>query len=86
MVNFKIYDVTTWLTNNCNTHIAQYLTKERQSDNEIWSVNRTSREIFRFKNHIENEAERPVPELILFLKKALYEVKASGLQVSFDIF
>ena len=26
-VNFKIYDVTAWLTNNCNTHIAQYLEK-----------------------------------------------------------
>ena len=26
-VNFKIHDVTTWLTNNYNTHIAQYLTK-----------------------------------------------------------
>ena len=26
-VNFKIYDVTTWLTNNCNTHIDQYLKK-----------------------------------------------------------
>ena len=26
-VNFKIQDVTTWLTNNCNAHIAQYLTK-----------------------------------------------------------
>ena len=25
--NFKIYDVTTWLTNNYNTHIIQYLTK-----------------------------------------------------------
>ena len=25
-VNFKIYDVTSWLTNNYNTHIAQYLT------------------------------------------------------------
>ena len=24
-VNFKFYDVTVWLTNNCNTHIAQYL-------------------------------------------------------------
>ena len=23
-VNFKFYDVTAWLTNNCNTHIAQY--------------------------------------------------------------
>ena len=26
-VNFKIYDITAWLTNNCNTHIAQYLKK-----------------------------------------------------------
>ena len=26
-VNFKFYDVTAWLANNCNTHIAQYLEK-----------------------------------------------------------
>ena len=26
-VNFQIFDVTTWLTNDYNTHIAQYLTK-----------------------------------------------------------
>ena len=26
-VNFKIYYITAWLTNNCNTHIAQYLKK-----------------------------------------------------------
>ena len=26
-VNFKFYDVTAWLTSNCNTHIAQYLEK-----------------------------------------------------------
>ena len=40
MVNFKFYDVTAWLTNNRNTHIAQYFENYRQSDNEIWSVNR----------------------------------------------
>ena len=39
-VNFKIYDITTWETNNCNTHITQYLKKEKQSDNEIESANR----------------------------------------------
>ena len=27
MVNFKIYDVTDWKTNNNNTHNAQYLKK-----------------------------------------------------------
>ena len=58
MVNFKIHDVTTWLTNNCNTHIAQYLTKERQPDNETWSIIKIyiTREIFFFKNYTENEA------------------------------
>ena len=39
-VNFKIYDVTTWFTNNFNTYIVQYLEKERETDNEIWSVNK----------------------------------------------
>ena len=39
-VNFKIYDATNWLTNNYNTHTAQYLTKLREADNEIWSDNR----------------------------------------------
>ena len=30
--------------NNCNRHIAQYLNKLRQSDDEIWSVNRIEHE------------------------------------------
>ena len=34
-VNFRIYDVTARLTNNHNTHIAQYLNKLRQSDNKF---------------------------------------------------
>ena len=29
-VNFKFYDVTDWLTNNCNTHIAQPLPKLKE--------------------------------------------------------
>ena len=28
-VNFKIYGVTTWLTNNCNTHIAWYISRSK---------------------------------------------------------
>ena len=39
-VNLKIYDVTTWLANNCITRIAQFLPKYSQPDNEIWSVDR----------------------------------------------
>ena len=39
-VNFKFYDGTAWLTNNCNTHIVQYLEMKRKLNNEIWSVNK----------------------------------------------
>ena len=41
---------------------------------------------FFFKNHAENEAGRLVPELFIFLKKALYEVKTSAVQLSFNYF
>ena len=34
-VSFKIHDVRNWLTSNCNTHIAQYLTKK---DNQTMKV------------------------------------------------
>ena len=30
--------------NNCETHVAQYLTKTKQPDNETWSVNRLKQE------------------------------------------
>ena len=33
------FDFTAWLTKNYNTH-----TNQRQPDNDIWSVNRTSQE------------------------------------------
>ena len=39
-----------------------------------------------FKNHAENEAGGLVPDLFLFFKKALYEVKASGMQLNFNMF
>ena len=34
-INLTIFDVTTRLTNNHNTHIAQYIMKYMQLDNEI---------------------------------------------------
>ena len=43
-VSFKIFDITAWLANNYNTYIAQYLTKYRQADIEIWSSNRISQQ------------------------------------------
>ena len=67
-----MYDITAWLTKNYNTHTAQYLMNQRQPDNEIWSVNRTTQEIFFFKYYTENEAGKLVPGCFLFFKKALY--------------
>ena len=38
-----------------------------------------------FKNHAENQPGTLVPDQFLFLKKVLYDLKASGLQLSFII-
>ena len=43
------------------------------------------RKTFFFKNHAENEAERLVLGHFQFFKKDVYEVKASDLQLSFNI-
>ena len=42
--------------------------------------------IFFFKNHAENDSGRLVPDLFSFLEKALDEVKANGLKLSFSKF
>ena len=39
-VKLKIYNVTTWIKNNYNTHIAMSQEVKRQSDDEIWLVNK----------------------------------------------
>ena len=38
------------------------------------------------KLRAENEAGRLVPDLFLFFKRALYELKESSIQLSFNIF
>ena len=42
-INFIIYDYTTLLTNNYNTHLVKYLTKKRGPGSEIWSKNFSSK-------------------------------------------
>ena len=44
------------------------------------------RDIFFFKSYSENEAGKLVPGRFLFFRKALYQVKASGLQLDFITF
>ena len=41
MINFKMYIVTNWRDNNNYTHIAQYSKEQRQTDNEVWLINKT---------------------------------------------
>ena len=55
----------------------------RSKNNQLMEYNKKN--IF-FKNHTQNEAGRTVSDLFLFLEKALYEVKTSGLQPSFIIY
>ena len=45
-----------------------------------------TKEIIFFKNCADNEAGRLVPDPFLFFKKAYYELSASGLQLSLNIF
>ena len=49
-------------------------------------IENNKRNIFLKKNHAENEAGSLVPHLLLFFEIALYEVKAGGLQLTFNIF
>ena len=58
--------------------------------NEIWLVNMrdiiSTREYYSLKIMQEKKAEETSFRLILFFKKALYEVEASGLHLSFSMF
>ena len=77
-VNFTFYHTATWLKNNYNLNIFC---------NISWSNGNQSF----VKNYAENEVGRLVPKLSLFFfffkkKEALCEVKASFLQLSFNIF
>ena len=51
-INFKIYDVTAWLTNNCNTHIYQYLkSKSNQATKFVQLIECYTRNIFLGKSY-----------------------------------
>ena len=82
-VKFKIYDVTTWLTNNYKTHITQYLTKQRQPDNEFGHVIEYNKiNIFLRKTCRQSGRETSSRRLFCFLKKALHEVHFDSPQLS----
>ena len=83
-VNFKFHDITTWLK-TITIYILSNIS--RIKGNQIMKIGQLidiPRKTFFFKNHAENEAGRLVSDLLLF-KKGLYEVKASRLQLHFNI-
>ena len=80
-VSFKIYDMTAWLKNNYNAYISQYFTKQRKLTMRFGLLTEHYKRNVFFKNHVENEAD-----LFLFSKKALYDVKANGLQLISNTF
>ena len=57
----------------------------RSKSHQAMKIGQVTIRIFFFKNHAENEEARLVSRPLFFFKKALYEVKASGLQLSFNI-
>ena len=83
-VKFKIYEVN--LVNKQLKYTYSNISRSKSSQamkfGQVIEYNKTD---FFFKKHAENEAERLVPDLLLFFRKALYEVEASVLQLSFNI-
>ena len=53
-----------------NRHIAKYLKKQRQPDNETWSIMEYNMRNIFSKNYAENEAGEVAPDLFLFLQIA----------------
>ena len=53
-IKFKIHDITDWITNNYNTHIAQI---SRNKVNQTIKFGQL-KEIFSLKNHPQNAVEK----------------------------
>ena len=65
-VNFKIRDVTTWLTKNYNTHIAHISwSKDNQTMKLGELIEYNKRDIF-FKNYAENKVGWLALDLFIF--------------------
>ena len=85
-VYFKIYDFMIWLTITIHIllNISRFKGEQVIKFSQIIEYNK--RNVYSSKNHAENVARSLVPNLFLFVKKALHEVKSSVLQFSLNIF
>ena len=63
--NFKFYDVTAWLTNNCNTHIAQYVEKKGNQTMKFSQLIESNMRNIVVKNYTQNVVEKLVSDPFL---------------------
>ena len=64
--NFKIYDVKTWETNNCNTHIAQYLKNKGNQKMKFGQLIKYNMGNIFLENHTQNVVEELFPDPIKY--------------------
>ena len=76
-------DVTTWLANNCNTYISKISQNKGNQTMKFGQLVEYNKINIFLQKSCKNETGRLVPDHFLFLKKALYEVKASDLQFQY---
>ena len=67
-----------------NIYVLPYIS--RSKDNQTIKFGQLKYSVKNVWNHAKNEVERLVPDLFLFFEKALWKVKVSGQQLSFNIF
>ena len=63
-----MYDVTTWLTNNCNTHLSDISRIKDNQSMKFGQLSNKARGIFTFKNYVENEIRKLVLDLFIWRK------------------
>ena len=70
-VNFKIYGVATWLTNNCNIHTLPNISQSKGNQTtKFGQLIEYNKKNILLKYHAENGAGRLIPDIFLFFKKA----------------
>ena len=80
---FKNLNVTDWEANNFNTYIVQSL---RSNDNLAIKFDQLIECNSKNISHAENEVGRRAPDFFAFFQKSFIWGKASGHQISFNIF
>ena len=88
-VNSKVYNITTWFTNNYNTLLSNISQSKGSQPMKFGQLIEYKKKNIFFKNYAENEGKKTNYRPLFFTKKkkkALHSVKASCLQLSFNIF